>query len=289
METSVLKVAVENWLDDYFKNKKDYNSKIYEAMYYSVQVGGKRIRPMLFVLSYMLYKENWRSVLPVACGLEMIHTYSLIHDDLPCMDNDDLRRGKPTNHKVFGEAVAVLAGDALLNEAFSIMFRYCMENESAAVKACGLISEASGAEGMIAGQLVDIMSEGKAISDEELFYMHKKKTGELIKAAVVSGAMLGGASEIEVEALKQYGEKLGLAFQIKDDILDVTGQTALLGKKTNSDINNNKSTFVTMYGIDKCKEKCIELTNDCIEILKRLNKGTEKLEDLTLLLLKREF
>lgn len=289
MGTSVFKLAIENWLDDYFKNKKEYNRKIYESMYYSLQVGGKRVRPMLLILSYMIYKDNWRSVLPVACGLEMIHTYSLIHDDLPCMDNDDLRRGKPTNHRVFGEAVAVLAGDALLNEAFNIMFRFCVENEGAAVKACRVISEASGAEGMIAGQIVDITSEGKIISDDELLYMHRKKTGELIKAAVVSGAILGGAPEVEVEALRQYGEKLGLAFQIEDDILDVTGQTTLLGKNTNSDANNNKSTFVTMYGIDKCKEKCTELTNDCIEILKKLNKDTKELENLTLLLLKREF
>jgi geranylgeranyl diphosphate synthase, type II len=289
METSVLKLAIENWLDDYFSNKADYNKGIYESMYYSLQVGGKRIRPMLFILSYMLYKDNWKSVLPMACGLEMIHTYSLIHDDLPCMDNDDLRRGKPTNHKVFGEAVAVLAGDALLNEAFSILFKYCLDSEKSAVKACRLISEASGAEGMIAGQIVDIMSEGKSISRDELFYMHKKKTGELIKASIVSGAILGGAPQIEAEALERYGEKLGLAFQIKDDILDVTGETALLGKKTNSDVSNNKSTFVTMYGIDKCKEKCIELTQECIEILRSLNKNTNELEELTFFLLKREF
>jgi geranylgeranyl diphosphate synthase type II len=289
MDTRFYKEIVEDWLAKYFENKNSYNKNIYEAMYYSLKVGGKRIRPILTILSYALYKNDISGIIPIACSMEMIHTYSLIHDDLPCMDNDDLRRGQPTNHKVFGEGLAVLAGDALLNEAFSIMFNYCMERGTDAVKACKLISEASGAEGMIGGQVVDIESEGKRADEDILYYMHSKKTGELIKASILSGAIIGGASDKEIEILKEYGEKLGLAFQIKDDILDVEGNTELLGKNINSDTNNEKSTFVTLYGIEACKEKSLKLTEECIKLLKGLEKDTMNLEALTIMLLERNY
>jgi geranylgeranyl diphosphate synthase, type II len=289
MNTSVVKTEIDQWLDEYFKGKGTYNKKIFEAMSYSLQIGGKRIRPLLLILTYSLYKKNYKEILPVACAMEMIHTYSLIHDDLPCMDNDDLRRGKPTNHKVFGEAMAVLAGDGLLNEAVSIMFNFCLNRGQKEIRACGMISEAAGAEGMIGGQVVDMLSVGKVISQEELAYMHRKKTGELIKAAVLSGAILGEACEEDVQILAMYGEKLGIAFQIKDDILDVIGNTELLGKKVNSDENNSKTTFVTVYGLESCKEKCSTLTDECLNLLKSLRKGSDTLEELTLFLLKREF
>jgi geranylgeranyl diphosphate synthase type II len=289
MDMLLYKSNIENWLENYFDNRGSYNKSIYEAMHYSLKVGGKRIRPILTLLSYSLYKKDFCSILPVACAIEMIHTYSLIHDDLPCMDNDDLRRGKPTNHKVFGEGMAVLAGDALLNEAFSIMFRFCIENGGEAIKACKIIAESSGAEGMIGGQVVDIQSEGRSIDELELNYMHSKKTGELIKASILSGAIIGGASARDLEILKEYGEKIGLAFQIKDDILDIIGNTELLGKNVKSDINNNKCTYVTLYGLEDCKEKCTALTEECIELLRDLKKDTRELEELTLFLLDRSY
>jgi geranylgeranyl diphosphate synthase, type II len=289
MDIKVLKTEVEFFLEQYFKNKDSYNKKIYEAMSYSINIGGKRIRPILMLLTYNMYKKQYKDIMPAAAALEMIHTYSLIHDDLPCMDDDDLRRGKPTNHKVFGEALAVLSGDSLLNEAMSIMFRFSINRDGEALRACSLISEASGAEGMIGGQVVDILSEGKNISIDQLLYMHNKKTGELIKAAILSGAILGGASKEEEEQLAHFGEKLGLAFQVKDDILDVVGNAKLLGKNTNCDKDHMKTNFISTYGLERCKKICSKLTEECITILARLPKDTSTLKELTLLLLQREF
>ena len=289
MKMEELKQEIEKWLMQHFKNKGSYNKIIFEAMDYSLMVGGKRLRPLLLILSYSLYRDDYKEVMPIACSMEMIHTYSLIHDDLPCMDNDDLRRGKPTSHKVFGEALAVLAGDGLLNEAMDVMFDFCLKRDGKAIKACKVISHSSGSHGMIGGQVVDIISEGKTISFEQLSYMHAKKTGELIKAAIIAGAILGEANEKELSLLEKYGEKLGLAFQIKDDILDVIGDTKLLGKKVRSDLENDKTTFVSTFGLDKCKEKCEILTKECISILNDIPRDTQSLEKITLLLLKREF
>jgi Geranylgeranyl pyrophosphate synthase len=283
-----LRTEIDNWLGEYFQNKGLYNKKVYEAMSYSLNAGGKRIRPLLLILTYMLYKEDYKEVLPVAAALEMIHTYSLIHDDLPCMDNDDLRRGRPTNHKVFGDAIAVLAGDGLLNEAMNIMFKYCMEKDKNAIKACTIISESSGAEGMVGGQTVDILSENTKIPIDQLYYMHSKKTGALIKASIVSGAILAGVPKIDIQNLDYYGQKLGLAFQIKDDILDIVGDTEVLGKKAKSDLENKKTTFITAYGLNKCIEMCNSLTGECLEVLDKLKGDTSNLKEVTLFLLNRE-
>lgn len=289
MDTKVLKQEVEYWLQSYFQNKGSYNKKIYEAMSYSITVGGKRIRPVLCLLIYNIYESDYHKAMPVAAALELIHTYSLIHDDLPCMDNDDLRRGKPTNHKMFGEGLAVLAGDGLLNEAMSILMEYSLHNSKEALKASALIAEAAGSEGMIGGQVIDILSEGKSIPKEQLFYMHSKKTGALIKAAILSGAILGKAPQGDIDKLNEYGEKLGLAFQIKDDILDVIGDTKTLGKKTKSDDSNNKTTFVTTFGLESCKEMCENLTEECIRLLESIDKNTKELKELTLFLLRRDY
>lgn len=289
MDTKVLKQEVEDWLQSYFQNKGSYNKKIYDAMAYSITVGGKRIRPVLCLLIYNIYESDYNKAMPVAAALEMIHTYSLIHDDLPCMDNDDLRRGKPTNHKVFGEGLAVLAGDGLLNEAMSILMEYSLHNSKEALKASALIAEAAGSEGMIGGQVVDILSEGKSVSKEQLFYMHSKKTGALIKAAILSGAILGKAPQGDIDKFNEFGEKLGLAFQIKDDILDVIGDTNTLGKKTKSDDSNNKTTFVTTFGLESCKEMCENLTEECIKLLESIDKNTKELKELTLFLLRRDY
>lgn len=288
MNNEILKSEIEAYLKTYFNSREGYDKKIYEAMSYSLNIGGKRIRPLFFINAYSIYKDNYKDVIEIAAAIEMIHTYSLIHDDLPCMDNDDLRRGKPTNHKVFGEAIALLAGDGLLNEAMNLMFEYCNKEDNNAIKACYLISKAASASGMIGGQTVDILSSGKNLSSDELKFMHKKKTGELIKAAVVSGAVLGGAKEEEVKLISEYGDKVGLAFQIKDDILDVIGDSKIMGKKAKSDIENNKTTYVTTYGIDVCKRLCTDLTEECISILDKINGDTEGLKRITEFLLERK-
>ncbi|MDV3429092.1 MAG: polyprenyl synthetase family protein [Bacillota bacterium] len=289
MNSSIMdmKKEAEEYLSEYFKGKAGYDQIIYEAMSYSLNIGGKRIRPLLMLLTYSLYKENYKDIIPIAGALEMIHTYSLIHDDLPAMDNDDLRRGNPTNHKVYGEAMAVLAGDGLLNQAMNIMFEYAEKNPSS-IKACSYISHMASCDGMIGGQVVDIISEGKSISEQQLKYMHSKKTGALIKAAVLSGAYLADAPEEDISKLKSYGDKLGLTFQIIDDILDVEGDTKILGKKTNSDSLNNKTTFVTLYGIAECKSISLRLTKECEDILRSINKDTAALINLTKTLLNRK-
>jgi geranylgeranyl diphosphate synthase type II len=282
------KEEIDCWLHEYFNDKDNYNKKLYDAMEYSVKVGGKRIRPILLLTTYSMYKRDYEEAMPIACALEMIHTYSLIHDDLPCMDDDDLRRGKATNHKVFGEAIAVLAGDGLLNEAMNIMFKSSAKSELH-LKASTKITFAAGAEGMIGGQVVDIEGENKKVSLDELNYMHSKKTGALINAAIVAGAVLGDAPINHIDKLSSFGDKLGLAFQIKDDILDVVGDVEKLGKKTSSDNNNNKTTYITEFGLEKCKVICKELTNECYSILDSIETDTNKLKNITAFLLNRDF
>lgn len=288
MEISDLRNDINKYLDNYFKGKGKYNKIIYEASSYSVNIGGKRVRPILFVLSYYIYKNEYKNILPMACAIEMIHTYSLIHDDLPCMDNDDLRRGKPTNHKVFGENIAVLAGDNLLNEAMILMMDYSIKNGMNALRAAYEIASSAGAEGMIGGQVVDVTSERKIISKDELEYMHSKKTGAIIRAAVMSGAILADAPENDIRLLKEYGEKLGLVFQIKDDILDVVGDVNVLGKNIHVDEEHDKTNFISVYGLEKCKELCEKLSEECVELLKALTVDSQCLVDLTYYLLNRE-
>jgi geranylgeranyl diphosphate synthase type II len=284
-----LKVDIDKWLEQYFHSKGAYNKLVYEAMSYSLSVGGKRIRPLLLMLSYGLYCDRYSDVLEVAAAVEMIHTYSLIHDDLPSMDNDDLRRGKPTCHRVYGEAIAILAGDGLLNEAANILIKYSLKQGDRALKAASIILEASGAEGMIGGQVVDILSEDKKIGIDKLNYMHRKKTGALIKASILAGAVIAGATKEDLDILDTFGEKLGLAFQVKDDILDIIGDTTVLGKNVKSDLENNKTTYVTEYGLEECKEICTDLTGECIELLRKLNSNTDNLQQLTNFLLTREY
>jgi len=280
---------INRYLENYFNGKGTYNKVIYDAASYSLNIGGKRIRPILTLLTYKLYKEDFKHVMDIACAIEMIHTYSLVHDDLPCMDNDDLRRGMPTNHKKFGEDIAVLAGDALLNEAMMLMMEYSLKNGDRALIASKEIAKAAGPEGMIGGQVVDIINEGKEISKDELEYMHLKKTGELIRVSVEAGAILAGAAENDINILSEFGKKLGLAFQIKDDILDLVGDVKKLGKNIKSDENNDKSNFVTVFGLKECEEKCNSLTKECLDLLDELSRDTDVLKELTIELLNREF
>ena len=287
MKIKQLKELIDNYLSKYFEGKGSYNSLIYDAASYSLNVGGKRIRPILFMLVYFMYKGEDKEIIDMAAAIEMIHTYSLIHDDLPCMDNDDLRRGKPTNHKVYGENIAVLAGDALLNEAMILLMDFSIKHGKDALVAAREIAYAAGVDGMIGGQVVDIINEGKIISKEELNYMHLKKTGELIRSSIVAGAILAEADKSEIDLLNKFGMNLGLAFQIKDDILDVTGDVEKLGKNTLADVN--KSNFITMYGLEECKVMCENLTAECITILDKISVNTDILKELTIELLERDF
>lgn len=280
---------INKYLDLYFDNKGSYNRVIYDSASYSLNIGGKRIRPILFLLTYGLYKDNYRDVIEMASAIEMIHTYSLIHDDLPSMDNDDLRRGMPTNHKKFGESIAILAGDMLLNEAMSLLMQFSIKNGEKALIASKEIAESAGPEGMIGGQVVDIINEDKLISKEELLYMHNKKTGELIRVSIVAAAILANAPKKDIEILNDFGLKLGLAFQIKDDILDIVGDVSKLGKNTKSDESNKKSNFISLFGLEYCERECINLTKECIDLLKGLSVEAIELEEITLDLLNREF
>ncbi|MDU2122036.1 MAG: polyprenyl synthetase family protein [Clostridium celatum] len=288
MKFNEMKKEINEFLLNYFSNKGTYNKVIYDSASYSLNIGGKRIRPILMLLAYNMYKENWRDILEFSSAIEMIHTYSLIHDDLPCMDDDDLRRGKPTNHKIYGENIAVLAGDTLLNEAMNLMMRFSLKNGKKALVAAEMIASAAGPEGMIGGQVVDIINEGKKISEDELKYMHMNKTGALIKVSIMSGAILGEAPEEDIRKLEKFGENLGLAFQIKDDILDVIGSTEKLGKNVLSDEESNKSNFITMHGLEYCIKECERLTKESIEILDSLSVDTKDLKVLTKELLDRE-
>lgn len=283
------RVYLNEKLEEYFLNKGNFNKVIYESVHYSINIGGKRIRPILFLLTYNLYKEDFEKTIDMALAIEMIHTYSLIHDDLPCMDNDDLRRGMPTNHKVYGENIAVLAGDTLLNEAASLMVNYSLREGKKALLATKVILDSSGPEGMIGGQIVDVINEGKKISKEELIYMHTKKTGELIMSSIIAGAIVADANEKDIEILKEYGYNLGLAFQIRDDILDLIGDVNKLGKNTGSDENKNKSNFISLFGLEYCIEECNKITNQCISLLDRLSVDAKSLKELTLELLNREY
>lgn len=245
---------VDQHLGKYLQGYKNSSEPIGEAMEYSLFAGGKRIRPVLMMATYELFGRDVQSIMPFACALEMIHTYSLIHDDLPAMDNSDLRRGRPSSHVVYGEAVAVLAGDALLNTAFEVMLKSGTADPSLATQTAACIAEASGVFGMIGGQVMDVCMEGKKIDFDTLKQIHSKKTGALIRAAVLAGAILGGADARERESLTAFAENFGLAFQIRDDILDVEGSLDMLGKPTGNDAAGKKNTYVSLLGLEKAKD-----------------------------------
>ncbi|MBQ6712242.1 MAG: polyprenyl synthetase family protein [Selenomonadales bacterium] len=261
---------------------------IFDSMRYSLFAGGKRLRPVLLLAAADAVGADGNKFLNVACGLEMIHTYSLIHDDLPAMDNDDYRRGKLTNHKVYGEGIAVLAGDSLLTYAFETMLSQEGVDPKTLLKVVKEIASAAGPEGMVGGQVIDMESEGKAVSFDTLQQMHRAKTGALFRAAVRAGAILGGASEKEIEALTLYAEKFGLAFQITDDILDVIGTAEAIGKPVGSDLKNNKSTYVTLHSVEIAQQMAKETVADAVDALAMFGKRGAVLKDLVEYLLKRE-
>ncbi len=267
---------------------------VYEAMRYSLLAGGKRLRPVLTVAAAAMLGGDADDALTAGCALECVHTYSLIHDDLPCMDNDDLRRGKPTCHKVFPENIALLAGDGLLNRAFEIlsdMSEFKSISEKTALRLIRLLSAASGANGMIGGQVIDLMSENKPdVPEELLLRMHEKKTGAMIEAAALMGAAVSGVSEdsAEYSAVGCFARNLGLAFQIQDDILDVTGNEAVLGKPIGSDEQEGKTTFVTLLGIDGAEKRQSEYTRSAVEALNIFGEQAAFLKELARRLVSRD-
>ncbi|MBQ6935654.1 MAG: polyprenyl synthetase family protein [Clostridia bacterium] len=263
---------VEEKLYKYFEVSLPQYKTLFDSMEYSVKNGGKRVRPLLTLLFYNACgKDDVLKAMPMAEAVEFIHTYSLIHDDLPCMDNDDFRRGKPSNHKVYGEAVALLAGDGLLTAAFERISSWSLAglyDAETAVKAINELSVYAGSRGMIGGQIIDIGNENNPDADfDTLQLMDSLKTGCLISVACALGCIVAGASDDLVNSAKIFGEKLGLAFQIKDDILDVTSSLEKLGKMTGSDKVNNKSTYVTLLGVEKCEELVKTLTAEAMESL----------------------
>lgn len=262
---------IEKNINKYLPNQDGYQKTIFDAMNYSMNAGGKRLRPILIMESYKICGGNSDDFLPYCSAVEMIHTYSLIHDDLPALDNDDLRRGKPTNHKVYGEAMAILAGDALLSHGFETMLNHA-KNSSQPIRhlnAMYEIAKGAGIYGMIGGQVVDVQSEGKLIEKEKLDYIHKNKTAAMIVACMRCGAYLAGADERQLKAVSEYGENIGLAFQIVDDILDIEGNEETLGKKIGSDIENMKSTYPSLIGMEESKKiakKLIENSKKNLDI-----------------------
>ena len=261
------RARIEAWLRTCFAERESRGS-LYDAMSYSLLAGGKRLRPVLTLEACRLCGGDVEAALPFAGAVEMVHTYSLIHDDLPCMDDDDLRRGRPTNHKVYGEATAVLAGDALLTAAFEAMLSPGQPlPPERIVLAAGVLARAAGGAGMVGGQVLDMAGEERALTQAEVEELQRLKTGALITAALEMGWAVAGGTEEQRAALRAYGDRLGLAFQIQDDILDVVGDEAALGKPVGSDARSGKTTFVTLKGLDACRELVAELSEQAAEAL----------------------
>jgi len=277
---------IDSYLRNYF-NKKFKPIKLFESMTYSLFAGGKRLRPILSIASYEACGGKSEDILPQASSIELIHTYSLIHDDLPAMDNDDLRRGKPTNHKVFGEAIAILAGDALLTEAFVMFLNNNIFSSELLLKALKTLAIAAGPTGMVGGQAEDILSENKKPTMSDLYFIHTHKTGALIEASVKIGPILAEASNKEYESLSKYGERIGLAFQIIDDILDITGLDEKLGKKTGADIQKGKMTYPSLYGIEYSRKEAERLIYEAINAISCFNKKAEPLKAIAEYIIKR--
>lgn len=281
-------VAVHTRLSElYLEGARTYRT-LYDAQKYSLLAGGKRIRPVLVIETCRALGGDERVAIDFAAAVEMVHTYSLIHDDLPCMDDDDLRRGRPTNHKVFGEAFAILAGDGLLTDAFGVILRNPIASAQAKTNAALALSEGAGSHGMVQGQVIDMFGEQNELSLEELLELHRGKTGALIKAAVLLGCYAAEleASDPRINALSIYAERIGLAFQVIDDVLDCTQSAEVLGKSVGSDQREGKTTFMTFYSVNQAKEYARQLTEQAIDAVSTVS-GTERLIELAEYLMQR--
>jgi len=293
------KLIVDSALERYFPNPPEeegevkLSNSLHKAIRHSLLNGGKRIRPILSIAAFEAVGGKGDQILPFACALEMIHTYSLIHDDLPAMDNDDFRRGKPTCHKIFGEAIGILAGDGLLTEAFKLMTNHSSWNGPSSNTELILdivyeIAQAAGISGMVGGQVADIESEGKEIDLPQLQYIHTHKTGAMILASIRVGARLGGASGETLRAFTRYAERIGLAFQIIDDILNVEGKAIALGKSTGTDLSRGKATYPSLLGLEESKRRATELVELAVESLKPYGPEADPLREIARFIIARE-
>lgn len=285
------RILVEKALGGYIPAGKGPAALLREAMRYSLLAGGKRIRPILHLASVEACGGDPEECLGFACALEMIHTYSLIHDDLPAMDDDELRRGKPTNHVVFGEAMALLAGDGLLTEAFRVIAQDALERGLEPLRVLRAILElakAAGSDGMVGGQAADVLSEGKVVDAQTLAFIHNKKTGALIKAAVRTGGILAGASRDLLDRLGRYGEALGLAFQIRDDLLNEEGDPTKLGKAIKTDQARGKATYPGLFGIQESRKRLGSLVEQAVEALAGFGPEAEVLREIALYVARRD-
>jgi geranylgeranyl diphosphate synthase, type II len=293
------KLIVDSTLERYFPNPPEGegegkpSNSLHRAIRHSLLNGGKRIRPILSIAAFEAVGGKGDHILPFACALEMIHTYSLIHDDLPAMDNDDFRRGKPTCHKMFGEAIGILAGDGLLTEAFKLMTNRSSWDGPSNDKALILdvvhdIAKAAGISGMVGGQVADIESEGKEVDLPLLQYIHTHKTGAMILASIRVGARLGGASGETLQAFTRYAERIGLAFQIIDDILNVEGKAIALGKSTGTDLSRGKATYPSLLGLEESKRRATELVQLAVESLKPYGPEADPLREIARFIIARE-
>lgn len=284
------KTLVDEALNQCMPKPVGMASDVIKAMNYSLFAGGKRIRPILCIAGAEAVGGSGDTVVPVACAIELIHTYSLIHDDLPIMDNDDLRRGKPTNHKMFGEAVALLAGDGLLTLAFNLMAGYGVEKgleKTALLRVIDLIASAAGYNGMVGGQVADIIYEGKEPDPTVVDYIHRHKTASLIAASVTTGTILAGGSENEQRSITRYGQQIGIAFQIADDLLNIEGEKGLMGKDTGSDKEKGKITYPSVFGTDESKIMQKELIEHAIDSIKGFDTRADPLRDLARYIIER--
>ena len=289
MERKVRKI--EEILQEYLPKQRGYQSIIMEAMSYSLLAGGKRLRPMLMMETFRLYNGSSKALRPFMAAIEMIHTYSLVHDDLPAMDNDDYRRGRKTTHVVYGEDMGILAGDALLNYAFETAFKAFVtdpEDSLLTGRALTVLGEKAGIYGMIGGQVIDVKETGRSVSKDMLDAIYKLKTSALIEASMMIGAILGGVSEEEVKKVEKIAEYVGKAFQIQDDILDVTSTNEALGKPVHSDEKNDKTTYVTLLGLEEAKKEVERLSDEAIRLLHQLSGENQYLERLLLWLVHRD-
>lgn len=280
---------VNQLLEDYCPKKDSFNEEIVESLKYSLLVGGKRLRPILMAETYALFDGNEKVIEPFMVAMEMIHSYSLVHDDLPAMDNDDYRRGNKTTWSKYGEDIGILAGDALLNFAYETAFTgvALTKNQDRAIKALKVLAKKAGIYGMIGGQSVDVKNTGREINKETLSYIYQLKTGALIQAAMMVGAILAGASQEEVKIVEEMALSIGMAFQIQDDILDLTATKEELGKPIQSDLKNKKITYVTLYGMQEAKEKVNSYSKESIKLYHSLAKENSFLESLIEFLINR--
>lgn len=282
---------IDEKLDEYFKDDNTYEKRLRESMRYSLLAGGKRIRPILMLATYRLFKEDYEKCLPFAIGMEMIHNASLIHDDLPCIDDDDYRHGKPTNHKMYDECTALLAADALFNYSNVVItddLRDELDIKMISMKIMALNELVKAKDRMIAGEYYDTISEGEILTLEQLEYMHRNKTGALIKESVRIGALLAGATTQELQILTNYAENIGLAFQIKDDILSEIGDSKKMGKPVGNDREKRKATYVTIYGLERAQEMLDDVINEAMASIRAFGDNSEFLLNLALYIKNRE-